>query len=362
MVGSEEEEGVLSITKQQHTVDDESTGSQETSTLRQHQHEQQNDDYEFKGASERKEPGIKPDAETEKDKAGKDTEDIFVVLGTLQMSPVYGDIDASIAKADLILQKWSQSQNDENLKLDLLVLPEMAFTGYQFRTRKDIEHLAEVAGKGPTFDWCQRVASTYGCSVSVGFPRLEPETGKLYNSIMLVNPSGQLHTTYDKHFLYISDKSWASEGNGFLSTHCDWLGPNGTKVGLGICMDINPWEFKSAWSEFEFARFHSSQKSRIIAFSSAWCNRHPDDPTASPVNGAETINYWFARLSPLIHQKTIFVAADRVGVEPMSHFRPDSEGDVTFCGSSCIIDMNEPELFCHMGTMDEGIVTARVRL
>ncbi|GBG26954.1 Protein N-terminal amidase [Hondaea fermentalgiana] len=273
------------------------------------------------------------------------------ILAALQLGPVHGDIKASMAKADAILSEWAQQQQgSEQAKMDLLVLPEMAFTGYQFRAKDQVAALAEVAGQGPTFDWCCRVAAAYGCGVCVGFPRRDEVSGNLFNSVMLVSPAGALHAVYDKHFLY-----------GFKSVDCDWLA-GGTKVGLGICMDINPWEFKSKWQAYEFAHFHKAQASRIVAFASAWCNRHPDDIDAPAPNGPDTINYWFARLSPLLGHDTVFIAADRVGKEPASLFREDAQGDVTFCGSSCIIDFHRPALLGALDTAEEGIVASEVKL
>eukprot|EP00959_Pyramimonas_sp_CCMP1952_P467215 9491232-Pyramimonas_sp.AAC.1 len=74
-------------------------------------------------------------------------------------------------------------------------------------------------------------------------------------------------------------------------------------VGLGICMDINPYEFKAPFSAFEFANFHREQGTQLILFSSAWCNSHPDDTLdrkRTPPDMMETLNYWLNRLRPLI--------------------------------------------------------------
>lgn len=123
-------------------------------------------------------------------------------------------------------------------------------------------------------------------------------------------------------------------------------------------MDINPDNFEAPWEAFEFARFHASQRSDIIAFSSAWCNRHPDDKDAGPVDGPETINYWANRLSPLIKldRDVFFACADRVGQEPVDLFRAGAQGVTTFVGSSCVISLKGPELLCALGTADEGLL------
>ena len=38
---------------------------------------------------------------------------------------------------------------------------EMTFCGYKFKNKEDIEPFLEEAGKGPTFDWCSKIANRY---------------------------------------------------------------------------------------------------------------------------------------------------------------------------------------------------------
>ena len=54
-------------------------------------------------------------------------------------------------------------------ELDLIVLPEMAFTGYVFRNRSHIEPFMEEE-QGPTFKWCQEQAKRLNAFVAAGFP------------------------------------------------------------------------------------------------------------------------------------------------------------------------------------------------
>jgi len=79
---------------------------------------------------------------------------------------------------------------------------------------------------------------------------------------MVINPEGKFVKSYKKHFLYETDKTWASEGPGFETV--DLKLPRSDKVikiGHGICMDINPWEFKAEYEAFEFSTFHRDQGS-----------------------------------------------------------------------------------------------------
>ena len=78
---------------------------------------------------------------------------------------------------------------------------------------------------------------------------------------MVVDPTGTFVKSYKKHFLYETDKTWAEEGPGFDSLELklprvDYI----VRVGHGICMDINPWEFKAEYELFEFANYHLKQR------------------------------------------------------------------------------------------------------
>lgn len=77
--------------------------------------------------------------------------------------------------------------------------------------------------------------------------------------------------SYKKHFLYETDKTWCNQGPGFETMELK-LPRSQTviKIGHGICMDINPWEFKEEFSKFEFANFHKEKEVSLILFSSSW--------------------------------------------------------------------------------------------
>ena len=139
--------------------------------------------------------------------------------------------------------------------------------------------------------------------------------------------------SYKKHFLYETDKTWSAEGPGFETMDLKLPRSDKTiKIGHGICMDINPWEFKSEFEKFEFANFHKENDVQLIVFSSAWLdpNSYPSDHKAT----SETINYWANRLLPIISNKDgrkpcYFLCANRVG----------NELGENYMGSSCILKL-----------------------
>ncbi|KAG2192819.1 hypothetical protein INT46_000979, partial [Mucor plumbeus] len=103
-------------------------------------------------------------------------------------------------------------------------------------------------------------------------------------------------------------------------------------VGFGICMDLNPYKFKSNFDACEFANYHLDENTDIILCSMAWLKSKND-----LVNS--TIQYWATRLLPLYHKAksgkhTIFVACNRIG----------SERGSEFAGASCVLDISNENI------------------
>ncbi len=148
---------------------------------------------------------------------------------------------------------------------------------------------------------------------------------------MVVNPEGSFVKSYKKHFLYETDKTWAAEGPSFEAM--DLKLPRADrviKVGNGICMDINNWEFKSDYELKEFGSFHRDQGCQLILFSSAWLdpNSYKSDKEVSNA----TMNHWADRLSPLMTESKspcYFICSNRVGTELGTEY----------VGCSCIIKL-----------------------
>jgi len=289
-------------------------------------------------------------------------------VACLQFAPVHGRVEENIAKADKLLD--ARLADLEELRL--LVLPEMAFTGYHWRDRAHIDPVLDD-GNGAASAWCKRTAERLRCVVCCGVPmRSRSLRGgqRRHNSLFVAGPDGKHICTYDKHFLYESDKTWAEAGTGFRSLRR--LPGVPVSVGLGICMDINPREFQAPSDAFEFARYHRRCGSRLIVFSSAWCTNHPDDPPERFVRKAddevraETMKYWIGRLQPLIGKDVHFVCADRVGEEDLALMgRPADGRRNRFCGCSCVISLASKPTPSVMGALDpneEGVLVVDIPL
>ncbi|KAM0375666.1 hypothetical protein ACHAO7_002229 [Fusarium culmorum] len=258
-------------------------------------------------------------------------------IGCLQFAPQVGDVDNNLNRADAVL---SRANPDE---LDVLVLPELAFSGYNFKSLQDISPFLEPSGSGITSLWARTIALKYNCTVTVGYPEkvdVSPKwpTGpEYYNSVIVVNGDGETIANYRKSFLYQTDETWALEGDrGFYDGFIPGLG----NTSIGICMDLNPYKFEAPWSDFEFAHHVLQVDSNLVIVSMAWMTR--EDPrrfTRMPNEpDMETLTYWVTRLEPLIRaesqEEIIVIFCNRCG----------NEDEVLYAGTSAVIGIHDGEV------------------
>ncbi|ORY92734.1 carbon-nitrogen hydrolase [Leucosporidium creatinivorum] len=298
-------------------------------------------------------------------------------IACAQLSPVFKDVQASIARADELI---ASSRSGE---IDLLVLPEMAFTGYCFTSPEDIKPFLEDPSSGPTFRWASSTAVRLQCYVLIGAPTLSPThtpssasssstaaPSPAFNSLLLLSPTGALLHTYHKHHLYETDESWATAGPSFTSWELPFppSSPSASasdsartfKLVPSICMDLNPKGFVAPFEAYELATFAKEVKADLVVCSMAWLDSEP--PTVEEeaeeggagksemdewMNVRKTLSYWSLRCDPLWGSGVGLVACDRVG----------REGDVVFTGSSCAIVLEEtPEVLEHAPKRGESLL------
>ncbi|RAL58061.1 hypothetical protein DID88_009669 [Monilinia fructigena] len=85
-------------------------------------------------------------------------------IACLQFSPVLGDVDNNLTRADAVLAKANVQD------LDLLVLPELAFSGYNFKSLQHISPYLEPTTSGISSLWARTTALKHDCVVIVGYP------------------------------------------------------------------------------------------------------------------------------------------------------------------------------------------------
>lgn len=114
--------------------------------------------------------------------------------------------------------------------VDLLVLPELATTGYLFLSRREAESFAEPFPGGPTEACLRRIARETGAAVVCGFAEREGE--RLYNSCALVRPDGSSRV-YRKTHLFMDEKDLFEPGDSTFES----VEAAGTRLGLMVCFD-----------------------------------------------------------------------------------------------------------------------------
>jgi protein N-terminal amidase len=246
----------------------------------------------------------------------------------VQYQPIYKNVEANIIKLEKML-----SQYTTNDKIDIVIFPEMALTGYIFQNIEDISDFLEEFNSGKTYDFCSFLAKRLNSYVFCGYPEkyFNSITNKYeyYNSCMIVNRNGKASPSYRKHFLYEMDKTWCIEGEDFGYMEIETLNGNKVKLGIGICMDLNPYEFTAPWDAMEMANFCLKKDVDVILFLTNWIDNEPFKNTKKEI--MQMINYWVMRLEPFFEKPPIkpvyFLAADRCGKEQAT----------SFIGCSCAI-------------------------
>ncbi len=141
----------------------------------------------------------------------------------LQFEPRFGEVSSNLrAMQDLAANQAGEA--------DLLVLPELASTGYLFQSRDEVFDLAEAFPGGPTADCFTQMAFDLNAVIVGGFA--ERSGDQVYNSCALVRPDGSSHI-YRKAHLFLDEKDWFVPGDSPFEP----VPAAGTLIGMMICFD-----------------------------------------------------------------------------------------------------------------------------
>ncbi|KAL8927952.1 MAG: hypothetical protein Q9208_002027 [Pyrenodesmia sp. 3 TL-2023] len=335
-------------------------------------------------------------------------------IATLQFSPKLGLLEENIAHAESLLFSAPPASLHN---LDLLVLPELAFTGYNHPSLRSIKPHLEPPIQGPSTQWALRTAARLQCLVTVGYPEIAspspPSPSALrptmidlgpgregyytltaYNAVVTVNPSGEVVARYRKSNLYYTDEVWAQEGPDGFVTHdvvfdgkldlsssrmpaeeraiADMEGTARTiRTTFAICMDLNPHHFlpSGSSSRTSLSAHVLSTNSRMLILSTAWLTHLPasalvENPERPDM---DTLGYWFDMLMPLINHDQDFTCAfaNRCGEEPGKAVPDVLGGDVEerggegvrYAGSSWVglVGNGRVRVGRVMGRAEEGV-------
>lgn len=142
-------------------------------------------------------------------------------VGFYQFRPSFGKVERNLNKVINTLN---------SIQADIIVLPELAFSGYHFADRSELEKLAENPADSPTLSALTAVCLQKNLFVVTGFA--EKDKNKIYNSALLIGPQGLIHI-YRKIQLFFREKEVFEPGNIPLQVH----EVKGIKLGMMICFD-----------------------------------------------------------------------------------------------------------------------------
>jgi predicted amidohydrolase len=217
-------------------------------------------------------------------------------IGYYQFEPQFGKVEQNLAHILSTL---------DAVEADLIVLPELALTGYSFADRREAIALAEDPQHSPAVDALVDLCRARDLYLVTGFAERAGErrdnSGRCYNSALLLGPEGLLHT-YRKLHLFGTEKECFDPGDTPLQVH----EVRGMRVGLMICFD---WAFPEV--------------ARILALRGA-------DVLCHPANLVLTYCQQ-TMLARCIENGVYAITANRYGTEQRPH------GTLSFTGQSQVV-------------------------
>jgi predicted amidohydrolase len=229
----------------------------------------------------------------------------------VQTSPRFGEVEHNV----------SAGLNVIPADCDLVVLPELFNTGYQFRSRQEAWDLAEEFPDGPTCQRLLQTASQKNTTIVAGLA--ERDGQQLFNSCLLARPDGHWDR-YRKVHLFWDEKTVFDPGDlGFqVHTVC------GVHVGLMICFD---WIYPEA--------------ARTLALAGATILCHPSNLVLPHCPQS--------MITRCVENKVFGITANRVGSEHRT------QTPLAFIGLSRIIDPGG-KVLATCGEESEEVVVAEL--
>lgn len=145
-----------------------------------------------------------------------------LIAGYFQFDPVFGDVRGNLRTVVRALE-----QEDG---VDLVVLPELPFTGYSFRDRAELALHAEDPRESDTVDALITLCRKKGMHLVTGFA--ERAGRRLFNSSLLLGPEG-IVSIYRKIHLFMNERLYFDPGDAPPGVH----DIGGARVGMMICFD-----------------------------------------------------------------------------------------------------------------------------
>jgi beta-ureidopropionase len=220
-------------------------------------------------------------------------------VGFIQMNSRLLRVDENVDKALHLLDR---------AKADLIVLPELFNTGYNFSNRRQVEKVAELIPAGHTSQKLLEVSRDRDMTIVAGIA--ERRSASFYNSAIVARRGRA--STYRKVHLFFKEKKFFKPGNEFKVFG---------DLGVMICFD---WFFP------ESARTLMLKGAKIIA--------HPSNLVLPFCP--------HAMKTRCIENRVFAVTADRIG----------RERELKYIGRSEIVDTKGRILYCASSDREEVVV------
>jgi predicted amidohydrolase len=230
-------------------------------------------------------------------------------VGYFQFEPVFGETKRNLDYLSGQLAK---------VQADLIVLPELCSSGYQFVSKAELEALAEPVPDGPTTRRMIELAGDRRLFLVAGLA--ERSAGGYYNSAIFVGPTGLLGL-YRKTHLFFEETLFFSQGDTGFQV---WdAGP--VKIGVMVCFD---------WFYPESVRTLALKGADIICHPSNLVLPHCPD----------------AMVTRCLENRVFAVTANRVGSE-----KRGGKERLTFVGQSEVVTPRGD--IVHRGPVDREELT-----
>jgi predicted amidohydrolase len=147
-------------------------------------------------------------------------------VGYLQFNPEFGNPKRNLKRIKELIS---------GIDFDLIVIPELANSGYLFTSLDEVKSLSE---KIPEGDYCKALREISISRKAYIVSGICERKGDLYyNSSVLISPGGQIHT-YRKIHLFYEEKLWFTPGNlPFTVYEINGHAFGKVKIGMMVCYD-----------------------------------------------------------------------------------------------------------------------------
>lgn len=186
-------------------------------------------------------------------------------VAAVQFAPKFGDQQGNLRRLAAMVIQAAESN------AQLIVLPELATTGYSFLNAAEAEPFAEVLSEfkpgqpagSASMDVMHALAKRFNVHLAWGLVEKDYGTGQLYNTQVLMAPDGSFES-YRKVNRWGNDFLWARPGRGNPPVMtCEFDGET-KRVGLLICRDVRDKK------DDNWKSFYEKGDADIVCLSANW--------------------------------------------------------------------------------------------